>query len=259
MPGFFIRGFPMAANRILDIIAQDAQAVGLPSWIPTIIAQRESSLNPNEPGDFVNGRPTSFGLFQLHRGGLAPSSLSDAQLLDPNTNASIAVQAMKPAYDRGVQAGYSGLTLLEYTANTSGWPGSGGLGAYPDYNVGLARAYEAYQKDSGEAVDTIAAQSAGDHYANVTSSSPAASVFRSIYQKEHIQSYSEWKKGMSTLDKLNPLKTPFGYVFDQGASFGVRLLLVLIAIIIIALALAAIILPMRGKAEEVAAGGDVIV
>lgn len=50
----------------------------------------ESNLNPNDQGDYVNGIPTSFGLFQLHRGGEL-GTLTPTQAFDPYTNASVAL------------------------------------------------------------------------------------------------------------------------------------------------------------------------
>lgn len=118
----------------IQIIQQESAKYGIPSWIPETIAKGESGLNPNSVGD--NG--TSFGLFQLHRGGLAPAGMSDTQLKDPLTNTQIALQTMAPAIKRGQSLGLSGFKLLEYTAFTSAWPGNFGSiekgeAARPDY------------------------------------------------------------------------------------------------------------------------------
>jgi hypothetical protein len=124
----------MSSDTVKAIIAEESQKMGVPSWIPLTIANVESGYDPNSVGD--NG--TSFGVFQLHRGGLAPSSLSDAQLKDPRTNTQIALQTMVPAIQRGQALGLSGFQLLEYTAFTSAWPGNFGSiekgeAARPDY------------------------------------------------------------------------------------------------------------------------------
>ncbi|MGI2749630.1 transglycosylase SLT domain-containing protein [Bacillus cytotoxicus] len=109
------------AKRMKQIIIEEAKKVNLPEWIPLTIAEHESRLNPRSVGD--NG--TSFGLFQLHRGGgLAPEHVTDEQLKDPRTNAQIAMPHLLKGYKRGVQKGLTDFALLKYIANTSGWPGN---------------------------------------------------------------------------------------------------------------------------------------
>lgn len=88
------------AKQMKQIIIEEAKKVNLPEWIPLTIAEHESRLNPRSVGD--NG--TSFGLFQLHRGGgLAPDHLTDDELKDPRTNAQIAMPHLMKGYKRGVQ------------------------------------------------------------------------------------------------------------------------------------------------------------
>ena len=107
------------AKQMKQIIIEEAKKVNLPEWIPLAIAEHESRLNPRSVGD--NG--TSFGLFQLHRDGLAPEHLTDDELKDPRTNAQIAMPHLMKGYKRGVQKGLTDFALLKYIANTSGWPG----------------------------------------------------------------------------------------------------------------------------------------
>lgn len=129
------------AKQMKEIIVEEARKVDLPEWIPLTIAEHESRLNPRSVGD--NG--TSFGLFQLHRGGgLAPDHLTDEQLKDPRINAQIAMPHLKKGYDRGVQQGLTDFALLKYVANTSGWPGNLGpewTDENMNYNVGLEEVY----------------------------------------------------------------------------------------------------------------------
>lgn len=129
------------AKQMKQIIIEEAKKVNLPEWIPLAIAEHESQLNPRSVGD--NG--TSFGLFQLHRGGgLAPEHLTDDELKDPRTNAQIAMPHLMKGYKRGVQKGLTDFALLKYIANTSGWPGNLGP-EWTDnnmkYNIGLEDVY----------------------------------------------------------------------------------------------------------------------
>lgn len=128
--------------NILDIIRSVADQNNIASWIPETIARAESDLNPRKPGD--NG--TSFGLFQLHRGGLAPPNLSNEQLYDPLTNTQVAIPHMTKAYQDALSQGLSGFDLVKYVANNSGWPGSSGS-APETYTK---RLYDAYVQTTGD-------------------------------------------------------------------------------------------------------------
>ena len=66
----------------------------------------------------------SFGLFMLNKCGGQGGSMSCAQLLDPATNASIAMIAMKSAWLENKAAGYTGFDLYKRVAADSGHPGS---------------------------------------------------------------------------------------------------------------------------------------
>lgn len=83
----------------------------------------ESKLDPNTVGN----QGTSLGLFQLHRGGLAPRDLTNEDLKNTETNIRIAITNMTRAYNRGLQKSLKGPDLLKHVANTSGWPGSKGV------------------------------------------------------------------------------------------------------------------------------------
>jgi len=85
--------------------------------------QLESKFNPNAVGN----QGTSLGLFQLHRGGLAPRDLTNEDLKNAETNTRIAISNMTSAYNRGLQKSLKGPDLLKHVANTSGWPGNKGV------------------------------------------------------------------------------------------------------------------------------------
>ena len=72
--------------EIKQIIDQEARKLGVDPLLAEAVAQNESGGNPNAVGD--NG--TSFGLFQLHKGGEL-GSLTPTQAFDPATNAHVAL------------------------------------------------------------------------------------------------------------------------------------------------------------------------
>ncbi len=129
------------AKQMKQIISEEAEKYNLPEWIPLTIAEHESRLNPRAVGD----HGTSFGLFQLHRGGgIAPENVTDEQLKDPRINAQIAMPHLAKGYKRGVEKGLTEFELLKYIANTSGWPGNLGTewtDKNMNYNIGLENAY----------------------------------------------------------------------------------------------------------------------
>lgn len=112
-------------QTVLDVINEEAGVVGIPDWIPATIAYHESSLNPNVDIVDTNGLHST-GLFQLNQGGLG-SGHSPQSLKNPFTNAKIAIPAMLPAYKAARAQGLTGVDLLNYVANNSGWPGSMGV------------------------------------------------------------------------------------------------------------------------------------
>lgn len=114
---------------------------GVPSWIPTSIAQAESGLNPAALGDFnQQNQPTSFGLFQLHQGGGQGDGYTQSQLLNPALNAQIGIAPIATAYVQSQGMGLSGFPLLQYVADHSGHPDE--TGAMPaTYEAQLAKSY----------------------------------------------------------------------------------------------------------------------
>lgn len=71
----------------LNALARAAQETGVPYNVALAVAMAESGLNPRAVGD--NG--TSFGLFQLHKGGEL-GSMTPEQAYDPYTNAVTALR-----------------------------------------------------------------------------------------------------------------------------------------------------------------------
>lgn len=237
---------------VLGIINQAASRYGIPAWIPKDIAMRESSLNPNTIGDYS----TSFGLFQLHRGNGLGGNLPISDLLDPATNTDIAVKNMTGVYRTGVAQGLTGVDLLDYVANTGGWPGQLGVAwtnqNRPDYNKRLNEIYN----NGGQAtygpyasMDSVGGNlDSSGHYVGVASNSGAANIFRAINQKESITSYKDWKA------KASVLSTPFSYMAEQGASLTVRTLITLLGIAIILIAIVAMVRPAAAAVASVEAG-----
>lgn len=120
----------MTQQDIINTVDPIASRYGVPTFIWETVAEVESGMNPRQVGD--NG--TSFGLFQLHRGGQL-NNLTPAQAADPATNANAAMPAIAkawkdlsggiggPAYANGTQ--YSGTKNWWYLfAVESGHPGA---------------------------------------------------------------------------------------------------------------------------------------
>ncbi|ARX70216.1 transglycosylase SLT domain-containing protein [Bacillus thuringiensis] len=131
--------------NVRSVIKQISIEHSIPSWIPLSIAFHESKFNPNAVGD----EGTSFGLFQLHRDGLAPTSLTNEELKNIETNTRIAISNMKNAYKRGLEQKLIGLELLKHVANTSGWPGNKGVQwteKQTNYNKGLENSFKRFSK-----------------------------------------------------------------------------------------------------------------
>lgn len=80
-------------SQIISIITQVANQHGLPPAIALAAAQLESGFNPYAVGD--NG--SSFGIFQLHRGGELGSHSSD-WAYNPTNNANTAISVMASVY-----------------------------------------------------------------------------------------------------------------------------------------------------------------
>lgn len=111
----------------IAIIEHFSAVYGVPAWVSLCIAYAETSINPGEIGD--NG--TSYGLFQLHtpggQGDVWPQYGSSPQvLLNPTTNAMIAIKPIAAGYKEALAQGLSGFAALQYTADHSGHPDSTG-------------------------------------------------------------------------------------------------------------------------------------
>jgi hypothetical protein len=80
---------PIAAPAGAAVL-QVAQEKGVDPLLALATAQQESGLTPTSKGDYEHGRPTSFGVFQLHEGGEL-GNLTPEQAYDPKTNANVAL------------------------------------------------------------------------------------------------------------------------------------------------------------------------
>ncbi|MBC1434323.1 transglycosylase SLT domain-containing protein [Paenilisteria rocourtiae] len=130
---------------MMDMIKETAKKHDIPAWIPLSIAETESGFDPKTIGD----AGTSYGLFQLHRGGLAPEEMTDDELLKPEENIEIAITNMTRAYDRAQVKGLEGIQMLTYIANTSGWPtqrGTDWTDQNTNYNKKLAKNFKKHVK-----------------------------------------------------------------------------------------------------------------
>ena len=124
------------------MIADIFQIYQVPEYVWKPIEQVESGGNPNAVGD--NG--TSFGLFQLHWGGLG-TGYSELQLKDPTINATIAAKKMGEIVSRKEAQGLTGYDLTQYVAYNAGFPTQMGVKALAKdpvvqaYEPRLAAAY----------------------------------------------------------------------------------------------------------------------
>lgn len=77
-----------------QIAAGVANQYGVNPWLAIATGIEESGLRSVAPGDYVNGRATSFGLYQLHEGGEL-GNLTPAEANNPRTNAQVALSTLK--------------------------------------------------------------------------------------------------------------------------------------------------------------------
>lgn len=76
-----------------DVITQVAEHFGLDPVLCLADGWHESGLNPRAQGDDFGQGPSSFGLYQLHRGGEL-GDLTPEQAFNPTTNAMVALGTM---------------------------------------------------------------------------------------------------------------------------------------------------------------------
>ena len=126
---------PQPAGSVVDAIKAAAARYGVDPRLALADAQQESGLNPMSVGD----QGTSFGLYQLHRGGEL-GNLTPAQAFDPATNADTAlavfaqVQAKNPTASPGQIA-----ALAERPANPAAYAAAvNAIYANPAFMPGVA-------------------------------------------------------------------------------------------------------------------------
>ncbi len=149
---------------------------GIPSTIWQPIMAIESGGNPR--AHTVTANEDSVGLFQLNRAGGLGTGYSVGELADSTTNATIAANAMAPAYSAGVSKGLSGIDLLRYTAYNSGWPTSAGVKALNTDPVVQSYDSKLVKAAGGDSSVTVPTAGAGGAFAGgLTSDSKIAQIF----------------------------------------------------------------------------------
>jgi len=120
-----------------------SQGIPYNVWGP--IMQTESK---GDPGAYVKTPvEESVGLFQLNLMGGLGAGHTVENLKNPQINATLAAEAMAPAYTKGVAQGLTGFGLTQYVAYNSGWPTKAGTKALEydpvvqAYNPKLQEAY----------------------------------------------------------------------------------------------------------------------
>ena len=141
---------------VYDVVHQIASSLGVPDRIWQSVVQIESGGNPNAIGD--NG--TSFGLFQLHVGGQAPSGVPTSQLLDPATNAKYGLPSVASTWNS---------LKSSFDDSTSWWTKFAEQSGHPGYDpvlasqvaVKLKAAYDANTFDWGNSGTSTPTNSSG--------------------------------------------------------------------------------------------------
>ena len=195
-----------STNTSAATVTAIAKSYGIPPWLALDIAQMESGMNPKAVGD----HGTSFGLFQLHKGGQL-GNLTKQQAFNATTNSQVGLTAIKAGYLAGVRHGYTGQVLLDYTATHSGHPDYLGRSytnlVEPSYLPGLNAIYAAHGGTKGSGYPT--GKSYGPAKANT-------SLLKTLDNKMSVSGF-------------NPLK-PTG---AAGTGFGIRLSMALFGLLLI--------------------------
>lgn len=125
----------MSDQDVINVVDPIAKSYGVPTLIWETVAEVESGLNPKAVGD--NG--SSFGLFQLHRGGQL-GNLTEQQAFDPATNARTAMPAIAQAWktlNNGVGAP-STLNGQQNAGSYAWWYNFAVLSGHPGRDSGAA-------------------------------------------------------------------------------------------------------------------------
>lgn len=137
----------MSDSDVISTVDPIAQKYGVPTFIWETVAEVESGMNPQAIGD----QGTSFGLFQLHRGGQL-GNLTEEQAFDPTTNANTAMPSIANAWKQ-LSKGVGGPQVIngeQYPGNYNWWYDFAVLSGHPGADPQAAAA-EA-QKLQAEAV-----------------------------------------------------------------------------------------------------------
>lgn len=206
-------------SSIPATIASDAASLGLPSYIPLDIAQLESGFTNQTVYD-VNGY--AYGPFQEHSGF---GGASTSELQNVGFNILNAEKAMLPAYQKGKAEGLTGLGLLDFVANNSGWPLQTGVTAANKYEPAYDQKLSAIYKSSG-----------GSSRLSATAGAMIGSVKGSVSSAQ--DAFVGWAEKMDSemeISHFNVLN-PIGSIFKDGRAFSVRFIFFALGFIILILA-----------------------
>ena len=131
--------------NIISAVNPVAQKYGVPTGIWEAVVQVESGGDPNAVGD--NG--TSYGLFQLHKGGQL-GNLTEAQAFNPTTNAQAAMPSIAAALNQLRGDDPNTPAFWRIFAATSGHPGMNGNTSDPAVIDEGDRLYTAYEQMTGQ-------------------------------------------------------------------------------------------------------------
>lgn len=152
-------------QNVYNAVAPVAREYNVPDPVWETVAYAESGFNPQAEGDFRNGMPTSFGLFQLHEGGQLPASYynNPQAVYDPGLNARLAMPAISRAWQAGQPAAPTSLAWWENFGSVSGHPGgTPGDSVNRAEAANLLRAYPSFSDGSAAPVQLLGSSSGGD-------------------------------------------------------------------------------------------------
>lgn len=218
-----------SGNPVIDAITQVAYSLGLPPSIPLSIAGWESrgSYDPTSVNQADWNGYSSVGIFQLNTApGNPGAGYNISQLENPTTNAMLAEQRMLAPYQRGVQQGLSGTSLLDYVANNSGWPLQTGVAAAnasePSYDQGLNAFYTAHFGVGGTGVGGVPGGSLSGGNGGGFTANASASTSQVLQRIDTSMAF----KGFDILH-------PFSYVTNNAEAIAARALIFIVGLLLV--------------------------
>lgn len=200
--------------------------MGVPDRLWQSVVQIESGGDPNQVGD----HGTSFGLFQLHIGGQAPAGFTNAQLLDPATNARYGLPAIRNAWQSLGPSFNDSVDWWSKFAAQSGHPGYDPV-LDPQVAVKLKAAYDANNFSFGTPGAPLTTLKSGGSTSTSTSSSSTS---------------------INPLQGMNDFFGTIGNVFNKTnwGDFGIRAGLVAGGVILVIIALVIVFGPTVSNAAN---------